>query len=244
MTELPPPYGGAPGPAYPPPSGAQYPSPYPPAYPPAYPPQYLPAAARPGVDGFAITALVLSILGGVIFAVAFAIPALRRIGRGERRGKPLAIVALCVSAAWVVALVGVFAFQAGRNPGRDSAGVVTHAGQVAPAELQIGDCVELPRITGTVRTVPVRPCSQLHNGEVFTTVTATDTSFPGQDALVTEGLNQCKTEARTFLNGKDSLLHVVAFVPTSTRWDLGDRKESCLLVDREKDITGQIRDDA
>jgi Septum formation len=210
-----------------------------------YPAPGDPGRPRPRVDGFAVTALVLSVIGFVIFSVAFAIAALRRIGRGERRGKPLAIVALVLSALWLVGLVGAVAYHAGRTPPRSTAGAVTRPGTVAPADLQGGDCVEVPRdVSGPVTAMPIMPCSQTHNGQVFATIAADDTSYPGDNTLETEGLDKCRAAAQDYLDGKQTLLHVVVFVPTSTRWDLGDRKESCLLVDREKDITGEIRADA
>jgi hypothetical protein len=99
-------------------------------------------------------------------------------------------------------------------------------------------------VSGTITSMPITPCSQTHNGQAFATVTADDKSSPGENTLKTEGLAKCRAAAQDYLGGKATLLHIVVFVPTPTRWDLGDRKETCLLVDREKDVTGQIRDDA
>jgi hypothetical protein len=235
------PYGGPPqspewrgGP--PPPYGQPWPGPAP------YGP--MPGGPRPPVDGFAITSLVLGLLSGVVFSVGFGIAALRRIGRGERRGRGLAIAGLVLSLVWTIVYVGVFAYHSGRKPARDTSGAITRQGQIPPVELRIGDCLRVPRqFTGVIRTLTVVPCAQPHNGQVFTILRAPDGPYPGDVAMQTTALNACKRAAPAFLGTDQSLLHAVAFFPRAAGWSLGDRAERCLLVDREKDITGDIRAD-
>ncbi len=61
-----------------------------------------PAAAATGTDGFAIAALVISILGGVILGAVFAVVALSRIKQRGTRGRGLAIAALVINGVWIV----------------------------------------------------------------------------------------------------------------------------------------------
>ena len=65
-------------------------------------PPYWPraVAARP-IDGYAITSLVFGILGGWLFGLGFGFAALRRIGRGVRRGRGIAIAGIWLSAIWI-----------------------------------------------------------------------------------------------------------------------------------------------
>lgn len=59
-------------------------------------------------DGFAIAALVLSVLGGIVLSVIFALVALSRIRKGRRqRGRGMAIAALWISGAWALLIAGI-----------------------------------------------------------------------------------------------------------------------------------------
>lgn len=70
-----------------------------------------PAAATASggqTDGFAIAALVLSVLGGILLSVIFALVALGRIRKGRRqRGRGMAIAALWISGAWALLIAAV-----------------------------------------------------------------------------------------------------------------------------------------
>ena len=68
---------------------------------PPYWPQ--PRGLKPPVDGFAITSFIFGLIGGFLFSIGFALAAFRRIGQGRRRGRPLAIAGLILSAAWILA---------------------------------------------------------------------------------------------------------------------------------------------
>jgi hypothetical protein len=74
------------------------------ASPQALPPYWpQPHGLRRPVDGFAITSLIFGLIGGFLFSIGFALAAFRRIGQGRRRGRPLAIAGLILSAAWILA---------------------------------------------------------------------------------------------------------------------------------------------
>jgi hypothetical protein len=204
----------------------------------------IPVQQRPPVDGFAITSLITGLLGGVLLSVGFGIAALRRIRRGKRRGRGLAIAGLSLSLAWTMVYGVVIAYRLGREPARNTTGAVTREGQIAPADLRTGDCVQVPRVlSGTYTTVTVVPCAQPHNGQVFTTLQAREGPYPGDAALQSMALDDCKAAEVSFLGTNQTLLHVVAYFPPEQGWSLGRRDEHCLLVDRAKDITGDIRSD-
>lgn len=58
---------------------------------------------RPARDGVSVAALVLSIPGATLFAIPLGIWGLVRTWSGGRRGRGLAISALCISVAWIAA---------------------------------------------------------------------------------------------------------------------------------------------
>jgi Septum formation len=198
------------------------------------------------LDGLAITSLVLGLIGGAVFSLGFGVAALLRISRGTRRGKSLAIAGMSLSLVWVMVLVGVIAFYAGKQPTRSADGSIGTRGQISPMSLRLGDCVAVPRIlTATrVQSLAAMPCSVQHNGQVFTILQADPGPYPGESQLKARALADCAKASAVFLGNVPSLLHVVAFIPPKGRWALGDHAERCLLVDREQDITGDIRSHA
>lgn len=200
-------------------------------------------AADLPLDGFAITSLIFGLLGGVLLSVGFGIAALRRIGRGTRRGKEMAITGIALSTIWVIVLVAVIAYQDGRAPEHGPDGTVTRAGLVLPRDLNVGDCIQLPLdLTGVTTTSDV-PCSQPHNGQVFTILQAAPGSFPGEAQLKNNAENDCRGAVPSFLGTSQTPLHLITYFPKQQGWDRGDRYEICVLVDRQKDITGDIRSD-
>ena len=202
-------------------------------------------SARPPVDGFAITSLITGLIGGVLISVGFGIAALVRIRQGTRSGTGVAVAGLSLSAVWVVVLIATIAFGAGRAPDRATDGTVTRAGQVPVSNLRTGDCVHVPRVlTGDMVNADLTPCSQLHNGQVFTVLRASVQVYPGDTQLRTRALDDCQGALQSFLGRSATRLHIVAIFPNLRAWNLGDRYETCLLVDRQQDITGDIRADA
>jgi hypothetical protein len=128
---------------------------------------------------------------------------------------------------------------------RDKGGPTTPgaATKVSPFSLKVGDCVQLPAQISVLRSVPKLACSDPHNGQVFTEFDLTDSSYPGDAAIKTKTLSSCQAKAVDFLGTADTPLHVVSLFPTQDRWAGGDRTVHCLLVDRDKQISGDVRGD-
>lgn len=198
----------------------------------------------PPVDGYAITAFVLGLLGFVPFAVGFAIAALRRIGQGRRRGRALAIAAIALSIAWVLIVAAMVAIRVAdrEDPARrDSTGVVTKAGNLTLDNIRAGDCLKLPAKLGSLSSVTAVPCNTLHNAQVFAVLSSSDASYPGGTALAQEGLIACRAPAQAFVSqSSPTTLQIADLVPTGAAWDRGSRTEVCALVNAQGNVTGDI----
>jgi hypothetical protein len=60
-----------------------------------------------GTNGFAITALVFGILGGILFAIIFGCIGLTQTKRTGQAGRGLAITGLVLAGVWVLGIAGI-----------------------------------------------------------------------------------------------------------------------------------------
>jgi Septum formation/Domain of unknown function (DUF4190) len=228
----PPPYGSSPAHGSSPP--AHGPSPGygpPPAYgpPPGYGPPYDDGSKR-GTDGFAIAALIFSIIGGVLLSVVFGIVALTRIRRSGRRGRGLAIAALVISALWVIALGALIAVAVLSSAQRDDSGAVTKAGSMSASDLREGDCLRMaPKDDQGVGSVDVTPCASPHRAEVYAVFDLPAEPYPG-DSRVQQLADQGCQDRTPDISGTDtSTLEALYLYPQQRQWDSGERSVSCII---------------
>ncbi len=251
-----PPYGSPPPaatPAYgsPPPAGTpggygappgQYP-PAPAGYGAQPPPGHQQPARVPGTDGFAIAGFVLSLVGGILLSVIFAVLALTRIRRSGQGGKGLAIAALAISAAWVlIILIGVVALIAS-GPERGDTGAVTEPGRVSPVDLKVGDCTKSQPAEGEVDDIEVTPCTTPHVGEVYAVFELPAGDFPGQTAVEQAAEKGCDDRIPAALEdaGADvGRLSAFYVYPQRANWLFGDRTVTCLVVSEEGPLTAPL----
>jgi hypothetical protein len=245
-TQYPPPPGQYPPPPgqYPPPPG-QYP---PPAQYPA-PPGYYPTqpsaapAAKPGVNGFAVAALIFGICGGPLLAVIFGIIALRQIKRSGQRGRGMALAGLILSAIWVVAIGIGIAVAIATGAARDATGQITGSGRVSISDLKAGDCVNNIEEDRLVTKVDGVPCTEPHSGEVFATFDLTGSSFPGESSANDQAEQGCLDRLDDYAPDavNDDSLDIFYFAPNANSWGRGDREVVCLALDPNKKRTGSLR---
>jgi hypothetical protein len=180
-----------------------------------------PSPDRP-TNGWAIAAVVLAILGGILLSVIFAILALIQISkRGGQRGRGLAIAALAISAVWVLLIASVIAFALRSN------------GESVPAsQLRVGDCIKDAPAESLPSWLKRVPCDLPHKGEVYAVLTMPDApDHPGDAAMRRFGEN-CDPEfakyAPTTPVGPTFGRHV--FYPTAQSWQDGDRRVICIAT--------------
>jgi len=216
------PYPPAPGPYGPP-------GPYPPD-PGAYPNGYGPTATT-STDGFAITALILSLIGVILPAVIFALLGLSRIRRNRSGGKGMAIAALIVSGGWAfLLLIGVIAFVALTASHGSTAVQATGSGLRSVRSVNVGDCIEGFSISSRIRTVHEVACTQPHNAEVIGEFGLTGGSYPGEKAIVDQAEARCPDLVPSDLGSLDpNTLHLYFLYPTPGYWALHDRTVHCVI---------------
>lgn len=134
----------------------------------------------------------------------------------------------------------------GTGPGaeRDESGQVVEGSDNADVfTLQVGDCVNDRDAAETISEVPIVPCSDPHDSEIFASVILSGDTFPGEDAVFTEGDTQCGTEFETFVGIPyvESIYDFSYYVPTESSWSRGDREILCVIFDPAgQKLTGSL----
>ncbi len=118
---------------------------------------------------------------------------------------------------------------------RDSAGDVVEGGEVGAFRLQVGDCLAEAAV-GDVKSVPVVPCTDPHDTELYHSFDLPDGDFPGEEAVIASAEEGCLAEFEAFIGAtyESSIYDVSYLYPTEQSWtDLDDRTVLCgvFLVD-------------
>ena len=205
-----------------------------------------PVPGSAGRSGKAIAALVLSLIGVVLFAVIFAISALREIKRTGKRGRGMAVTALALSGVWVVALFGIGAWVASHQAQRDDTGTVVAGGDVGVASLALGDCLrDLPGAGGgeKVTDLSAVPCTQPHRGEVFALITMTAGKWPGTAVVNGQAEAQCPGRMATYApkHATDASLEVLYLAPLQESWDIPKGRDIVCIATTTAPTTGSLK---
>ncbi|NUP52481.1 MAG: DUF4190 domain-containing protein [Catenulispora sp.] len=259
------PYPGQPYPA-PPYPGQPYPAQSWPGYGqgPAGPYGYAPYGygvphAPAGTNGMAVAALVLGICGFFfitpIVGLVLGLVALSAVRRSGQKGKGLAISGIVLSSLWIALFAGLITVAAVTAPDpvhRDAAGNVVKKGSVPVFSLRPKDCFTVPAgmIGSTeshLKDFTVVPCSTPHDSETVGSFTATESSFPGIDALRAEGRSQCFTVLTAYLTDVGSLPNgsIVQFVyPNEQAWAASKHRVVCFIQFPAANVTKLLYHDA
>ncbi|MGW0577416.1 DUF4190 domain-containing protein [Streptomyces sp. NPDC002920] len=253
----------------PPPSGPQQPEdPYRPPQPypqnpqaqPPYPsyPQapyqfwgqgYAPFTPPAPVNGVAIAALVLGLLCFLpAVGLVLGIIALVQIRKRGERGKGMAIAGAVVSslglALWAVSLSTNVASEVW-------AGAKEGASGNTSLSLAKGDCFDVPGKTfdEDVYDVDKVPCSGVHDGEVFGSISLSGDDYPGDDYVSDKAEGQCRPLQDTYAMDSWALtaeVDVYFLTPTEDSWTWGDREITCVFANTDESgtLTGSLRADA
>jgi hypothetical protein len=148
----------------------------------------------------------------------------------------LSVAALTALSA--CSLLGSGADDAKRD---ESSGEVTEAADADVFSIQVGDCLDLSAVTAEeVNSLPVVPCSDPHDSEVYAEQTLTGDTYP---ADIDDQVGQICYDAFEPYVGiayEESILEVQPLTPTTTSWDGGDRVVQCVLVHPTEQVTGTL----
>ncbi|MFC0680674.1 septum formation family protein [Lysobacter korlensis] len=129
---------------------------------------------------------------------------------------------------------------------RDESGRVVEGGENDVFSIEVGDCVtqDVSAEAEEVSAVPVVPCSEPHDLEVYAEFTIDGEEYPGDeqaDTLATEG---CLAEFGEFvgLSYEQSALDYTFYRPTEESWnEADDRLVSCLVGDPAGQVSESLK---
>jgi len=127
---------------------------------------------------------------------------------------------------------------------RDDDGDVVEAGDVGSLSLKVGDCLAAEAV-GEVESVPVVPCSEPHDSELFYSFQIPDGEYPGDEAVRAITAETCIAEFEDFIGlaYEDSVWDVSGIFPTEATWNqVDDREVVCgVFPISGEDTTGSAR---
>ena len=148
-------------------------------------------------------------------------------------------------AALVVGLLfasGLTACSGGDATRDESSLEVIEGGDADVFSLQLGDCFNNVS-SEEVSEVPVVPCSEAHDNEVFHIFEVPDGDFPGDEALDEAAAEECVPAFESFVGiaYMDSGLDYFPLTPTEAGWTVyGDREIVCSVYDPDASVTGSL----
>jgi hypothetical protein len=103
----------------------------------------------------------------------------------------------------------------------------------APSSLAVGDCFDVPT-SAAITTIPARPCTEPHGGEVFHAFDASGSaaSYPSDEAWGQLIYPVCDPAFKTYTGTPVETRTDIDYsylVPTSDRWAAGDRRVTCFI---------------
>lgn len=196
-----------------------------------------PAGDRRGLNPFAVAAFIVGLLGGVPLSVLLAIVALVQLRRQPRRGKGFAVAGLALSGVWllVATLVTVVLTRPDSDPAETDSGA-------ASRQLASGDCVSTVA-PGDVASLPVVPCAEPHEAEIFAVFSLRIGEWPGEETVIDEAERGCQERLGGYAAAlsEDPRLELMFLHPGEGAWARGDREVTCLLRDPGGQLTGSLR---
>lgn len=210
------------------------------------PPPPYPPPGQGGTNGFAIASLIFGLLGGVLLSVIFGFVALSQIKRRGQGGRGLAIAGLSLSGAWVVGIVAIAVIAAlTSSTGTDGPTTsLADSGDVKVQQLAPGQCLNGLEESSAIRDLPVVPCAQPHEGEVFAVFELPDGDYPGDQEVAKLAEDGCvdRLETHAPKAADDPDVTIYFLHPTRSSWRLGDQGVACVAMSGTGKVTGSIQD--
>ncbi|MDZ7677564.1 MAG: septum formation family protein [Acidimicrobiales bacterium] len=145
----------------------------------------------------------------------------------------------------LAALVLMAAACSNDEPDRDEDGRLTSAGDLSVFDLVEGDCVVLDEsLEAANETLPVVPCDQPHQGEVYALVDVDDIdAYPGERELSDRAELECISRFADYVGVDlaDSTLYYTYMIPSIRGWqEDDDRTVVCMAVGAGQTLEGSV----
>ena len=130
---------------------------------------------------------------------------------------------------FVILALAIGGCAASEETDRDEHGQVTEKSKLSVFDLRVGDClVNVRSETGEQRDIEAVPCSEPHDGEVYTNIDLGDGAFPGERFLIGKAERGCPARLRR--QAPKSRDDISYFTPTERSWkEEDDHQVTCLL---------------
>jgi len=128
---------------------------------------------------------------------------------------------------------------------RGDTGQITQGGNMAVADLRVGDCFDLGDPDASeFDNVKAVPCAEPHTYEMFYVEDVPGADYPGDDALIAWADEHCLPEFASFvgIEYEVSRLDIFWFSPSTDSWSAGDHSVQCALYDLDNEqVSGTLR---
>lgn len=117
-------------------------------------------------------------------------------------------------------------------------------GETDVFSVEVGDCINTSG-GDEISSIPVVPCDEPHDQEIFDRFDVEGDTFPGDSAIEDERIAYCEGDAFTSFVGiawADSIYATSGLTPTQSSWDQGDREVLCTIGDPSGQTTGSLKD--
>lgn len=158
---------------------------------------------------------------------------------------------LALASAGVIAtlLSGCSIIQGVFNPAsdatRDETGQVVEGNDNGDVFLmRVGDCLNDSSVGTEVTSVPIVPCSEPHDSEIFSELRLTGSEFPGDEFITQQADEHCEAAFADFVgvDWNSSELYLSYYTPTQGSWEqMNDRLISCIIYDQNGQTTGSLK---
>lgn len=151
--------------------------------------------------------------------------------------------AAALSCTALIALSGCSLLGGADEPERDESGDVTEASDADAFSIRVGDCLETMDWSAEgFSTVPVIPCAEEHESEVYAAVDLPDGDYPGDESVGTQADEYCYGEFQGFVGiaWEDSAFDYGYLSPSAESWEQGDREVLCIIMDPAGLTTGSL----
>jgi hypothetical protein len=111
--------------------------------------------------------------------------------------------------------------------------------------IRVGDCLNDSSVSDEVTEIPLVPCSEPHDSQVYASIILPGDAFPGVDVVIAEADDACLDEFERFVGIRyvDSIYDFSYYFPTERSWAKGDREILCVIYDPAGEkLTGSLAD--